>query len=88
MKPVVYILKSELGKYYIGSSDNLERRLKQHKEGTTPSTKRMGKMELVFYQSYQSLKDARSVEFKLKKLKRKDFIEKIIDEDFIKIMPR
>ncbi len=88
MNFVVYILKSELGKYYIGSSNNLERRLKQHKDGFTHSTKRMGKMNLVFSQEYQSLEDARSIEFKLKKLKRKDFIEKIIEEGYIKIMPR
>ncbi len=88
MKPVVYILKSNLGKYYIGSTYNLERRLAQHAEGHTHSTKRMGYMELVFSQEYKSLKDARNVEFHIKKLKRKDFVEKIVKEGYIRITPR
>ena len=73
MKGFVYILKNELGRYYVGSTSNLERRLHQHKSGTTHSTKRMGSML------------ARQIEFKLKRLKRKDFIEKIIKEGYIKI---
>ena len=77
MKGFVYILKNELGRYYVGSTSNLERRLHQHKSGTTHSTKRMGSMELVFSQEYETIKLARQIEFKLKRLKRKDFIEKI-----------
>ncbi len=88
MKPVVYILKSETGKYYVGSTNNLERRLSQHVSGQTHSTKRMGSMNLVFQQEYNTLTDARSVELRLKKLKRKDFVEKIVKEGYIKIAPR
>ena len=40
----------------------------------------MGSMELVFSQEYETIKLARQIEFKLKRLKRKDFIEKIIKE--------
>ncbi|MGI9118038.1 MAG: GIY-YIG nuclease family protein [Minisyncoccia bacterium] len=87
MKPVVYILETSVGKYYIGSTDNLKRRLEQHKTGHTHSTKRMGKIKLIFSQVYESLIDARSVELKLKKLKRKDYLEKIIKEGYIKIVP-
>jgi putative endonuclease len=88
MKPVVYILKSESGKYYIGSTDNLDRRLNQHNSGHTHSTKRMGNLSLVFCQEYETLKNARNIEFSLKKLKRKDYIEKIVKEGYIKMMPR
>jgi len=36
----VYILfSSKTGKYYIGSTDNLEGRLKHHNAGSTSSTK-------------------------------------------------
>lgn len=88
MKAFVYILKTESGKYYIGSTSDLPRRLIQHLSGHTYSTKRMGKKELIFSQEYSSLEDARNVEFKLKKLKRRDYIEKILKEGYIKIMPR
>ncbi len=84
MKPVVYILKSNYEKYYVGSTDNIERRIEQHKKGYTHSTKRLGKLELVFSQEFPDLKTARIVEYKLKKLKRKDYIEKIVKEGYIK----
>ena len=87
MKSFVYILKSGSDKYYIGSTNDLPRRLEQHRSGHTPSTKRMGELELVFSQEYDNLKDARNVEFRIKKFKRKDFIEKIIKESCIKILP-
>ncbi len=84
----VYILKSNKGKYYIGSTVDIGKRIKQHKQGSTPSTHRMGNMGLVFSQEFKTLKDARSVEYKLKRLKRRDYIEKIISDGFIKKLPR
>lgn len=84
--PYVYILKSSLdSRFYIGSTNNLVERLKHHKSGGTPTTKRFGEIELVFSQKYESLKDARTVERKLKRLKRRDYIEKIIKDGFIKM---
>ena len=80
----VYILKTERG-YYIGSTDNLDRRIEQHLSGYTPSTKRMGSIELVFFQKFDNLKEARKVEYKLKRLKRRDYIEKVIKDGIIDI---
>lgn len=81
----VYILETASGKYYIGSTLNLENRLRHHKGGFTPSTKRLGESTLIFSQSYSSLNEARNIERKLKKLKRRDYIEKIIKEGIIKM---
>jgi len=84
--PYVYILESvKDGRYYIGSTIDLKKRLKHHKCGATPSTKRFGELRLVFQQYYDKIEDARYVERKLKKLKRKDYIKKIINDGFIKI---
>ena len=84
----VYILIGESGKYYIGSTSDLVRRVAQHNSRNhTHTTKRMGKPSLIFSQKYNTLDDARSVELKLKKLKRKDYIEKIINDGYIKIKP-
>lgn len=83
---VVYILKDERGKFYIGSSDNLERRIKQHAAGHTQTTSRMIQPRLVFFQKYDTLNQARRVERRLKNLKRKDYIEKIIQDGYIKII--
>ena len=84
----VYILKSlRDSRYYIGSTANLEQRIKHHFAGYTPSTNRFGKLELVFAQEYKYLEEARRIERKLKKLKRQDYIERIISEGIIKIRP-
>jgi len=81
----VYILENEDGKYYIGSTTNLDNRLKHHQGGHTPSTKRLGRLKFVFSQEYKLLKSARIIERKLKKLKRKDYIKKIIEQGTIKM---
>lgn len=81
----VYILKSEDGRYYVGSTTDLGSRLRHHKGGFTHSTKRMGKVELAFSQEYSTLGKARAVERKLKRLKRRDYLEKIIKDGVIKM---
>jgi len=83
----VYILKNQKGKYYIGSTTDIQRRMRQHEEGHTPSTHKMGKLELVFSQKFETLKDARYIEQRLKKLKRHDYIDKIVKDGTVKITP-
>ena len=84
-KGYVYILKDKNGKFYVGSTDNLERRLKQHKNGHTQTTINMDNFEIVLKQEYDSLDLARKIELKIKKLKRKDYIEKMINEGYIRM---
>jgi putative endonuclease len=82
----VYILESiKDGRYYIGSTANLENRLKHHQGGFTPSTKRFGDVKLIFSQKVDFLREARYIEKRLKKLHRKDYLQKIIKDGFIKI---
>lgn len=83
----MYLLKFPDGKFYIGSTIDIDRRMEQHANGHTHSTKRLGKGKLVFMQNYPTLKEARSVEFKLKKLKRSDYIAKIVEDGYIKVVP-
>jgi len=83
----VYILHTESGKYYIGSTSELEVRLKHHFDGHTPTTKRLKAISLALAQEYKDLKTARAVELKLKKLKRKDYIEKMIKDRYIRLVP-
>ena len=81
----VYILKSTNGRYYVGSTLDLSARLRHHRGGFTPSTKKLGQIDLVFKQEYPTLQKARFIEAKLKRLKRKDYIEKIVKDGFIKM---
>ena len=54
----VYLLKNQTkSEIYIGYSENLRRRIKEH----TPKNP-----ELVYYEAYKSEKDARGLEMRLK----------------------
>jgi len=83
----VYILKLTNGQYYIGSTDNVTRRLTRHMQGHTATTKRVVPTALVLKQEYKTLRDARSVELKIKKLKRRDYIEKMVKAGYINLKP-
>ena len=88
MKAFVYILKDDRSRYYIGSTTDLTRRLNQHKYKHTQTTSRMLNPRLVLQQEYVSIEEARKIERKLKKLKRKDYIEKIVSDGHIKMNPQ
>jgi putative endonuclease len=82
----VYILQSQLNsKYYIGSTINVEKRFSEHQNGFVKSTKNIRLLELKFYKKYDSITYARKIEYKLKKMKNKNLIEKIILNRDIKI---
>ena len=75
----VYILKStKNNRYYVGSTDNIERRVGEHNLGRVTSTKLMTPWELKVFIQCESLSQSRSNEFRLKKYKRRDILEKVI----------
>lgn len=82
----VYILKSiKNKKFYIGSTKNWERRLKEHQAGKTKSLRAILPVKVVFKQKFSDLATAKRIEIKLKKLKRRDYLEKIIKDGYIKM---
>jgi putative endonuclease len=86
MSATVYILKSLTnGRFYIGSTKDLERRMREHSTGRSTYTRGAGPFELIFRQEYEELALARKIEFKLKRFKNKAIIEKIIMEGIIKL---
>jgi len=53
MEYIVYILKSRKnGKYYIGCTADLSKRVKEHNLGKTKSTKPFLPWKVVYYESY------------------------------------
>lgn len=78
----IYILRNIEGKYYVGSTSDVEKRLLQHRSGQSPSTRRLkpDSLELVLIQEYSSIGEARAIEAKIKKLKRKDYIERMVSD--------
>ena len=85
MSAYVYILEDKDGRFYIGSTQDLERRLRQHKNVQTQTTRNMNDPVLVLSQEYVTLTEARFVERRLKRLKRKDYIRKMIGDGRIKM---
>ena len=63
----VYILKSKLdNKLYIGYTQDLKKRIKEHNKKKNKATKYRGKFELVYYEAYKAEDDARKREHNLK----------------------
>ena len=85
MKGFVYLLKDQNGRFYIGSTVDVARRLAQHKNGHTQTTRNMVNPVLVLAQEYESLEVAKKVEKKIKKLKRKDYLERMVQDGKINI---
>jgi putative endonuclease len=86
MKGFIYILKSlKNGQYYVGSTIDVNNRLYLHNSGKVKSTKNSRPYELVLEKVYDNISDARAIEFNIKKLKRRDYIEKMIKDQDIKL---
>jgi len=63
----VYIMSSKSGVLYIGVTNNLERRVNEHREGLTPGfTKRYSLRHLVYFEEYDSPSEAITREKQIK----------------------
>ncbi|OYY67192.1 GIY-YIG nuclease family protein [Sphingomonas sp. 28-62-11] len=68
----VYIMASQRnGTLYLGSTDNLARRVWEHRNGMVEGfTKRYGCKMLVWYEAHEDLMSARQREYRMKEWKR------------------
>lgn len=83
---IVYILQSLTNsRYYIGSTNDLKRRMEEHNSGKFKYTRMIKPFKLVMKQEYPSLKEARQIENKIKRQKSRVLIEKIIIDQKIVI---
>lgn len=62
----VYILKLSNGDFYIGRSDNLKRRIKEHEEGQERTTKKFLPVKLITYLGFDNKTNAVKFEKYLK----------------------
>ncbi len=75
----VYILKSQRnGKLYKGFTNDLKRRIKEHKLGKPSFAKNNGPWRLIYYEAFISKEDARQEELFLKSGKGKERIKYIL----------
>ena len=75
-KVFVYVIRSEVdGRFYVGMTGDLERRLKEHNSGKTRSTKGYRPWKLIFTEEYETSIEARAREKYLKSGVGKEFIK-------------
>ena len=71
-----YILFSQTAnKYYIGSTSNIVRRLNEHNSRQSASTKAGVPWKLMFTKEFVLKSDAIKLEYKLKKMKSRKYLE-------------
>ena len=77
----VYILQSlKNSRYYIGSTDDMNRRLTQHNKGYVKSTENMRPWKLKAFVKKETLQEARKAELRLKRYKSRVILEKVISD--------
>jgi putative endonuclease len=81
MPHFVYILQSEqTGKFYIGSTQNLEERLKRHNQGRSVFTKPYRPWKIVYAESLSDRAAARKRERELKEMKSPRALMRLIEQ--------
>jgi putative endonuclease len=63
----VYVLQNDAGKYYIGLSEDVSVRLREHNSGVSRWTRAKGPWQLVWTSEFLCLSEARKLENKLKR---------------------
>ncbi len=84
MSYIVYILKSETtSQYYIGHTDNLDRRLSQHNNpdyhGTRHTKRNKGPWLCVYTEKYNTRSEAMKREKEIKAKKSRKYLEFLIN---------
>lgn len=74
----VYVLKDDAGKYYKGVTNDLQRRLKEHRSGKIITTSRMENLKVVYSEDFDNFKEARKREVYLKTAAGRRFLKKIL----------
>ena len=77
------ILECKDGTFYVGSSNNLTRRLKEHDAGKNSHTKSRLPIKLVYKKEFNNITDARKFEYFIKRQRNKKFYLKLIHGAFV-----
>lgn len=71
----VYVLLDDSGKIYKGMTNNIDRRLKEHKNGGTITTSRMKNLKIAYSDKYDSFVEARKRELYFKTAAGRRFLK-------------
>ena len=77
----VYILQSQTSnRFYTGCTADLDRRVREHQEGQSPSTRSRGPWELVYQKAFPDKTAALAYEREIKAWKSADLIRQLIEK--------
>jgi putative endonuclease len=74
----VYVIQNREGRFYIGLSDDIGRRINQHNIGDSRWTRRRGPWVLIWQSEEMNLSDARKLELLFKRQKGGDGFYRMI----------
>ena len=78
----VYIIESiESKRFYIGQTNNIEKRVERHNKGRNLSTKAYRPWELKWWNVYETRSEAIKVEKIIKGLKKREVIKSFVKEN-------
>jgi len=84
----VYVLQNSLKNFiYIGYSEDLRQRILSHNKGENKSTKPYLPLELIHYEAYRNIKDAKRREIYLKSNRGRTTLTAMLSEYFGKTCP-
>ena len=72
--------KRKRQKFYIGSTENLEERIRDHRSGSVKTTKSFDIIELVYYEACCDKTDARKRELQLKTGFGRGYLKRRLEE--------
>ena len=82
----VYVLLSDFdNKFYIGFTDDVERRLKDHNSGKVPSTAPRRPFKVIYYEAHLSKDDALRREEYFKTAKGKTTLKQILRNSLVEL---
>ena len=70
------MLGNREGKLYKGRTGDMKRRLKEHNAGNTATTRKMGKVKVLYSEEFQDLEEAKKREVYFKTAAGRRFIKK------------
>lgn len=78
----VYVLENQRNELYIGFTNDLKRRIKQHSLGLNFSTKKYRPWQLIHYEAYLNKKDVTRREHYLKTSQGSRLLKRMLKEYF------
>jgi len=77
----LYVLKNKKGSYYIGTTNNIERRIQEHNNGKSKATKNRGPWNIVYTEKFRTRSQAMKREYYIKSQKSKKFIKNLVEKN-------